>query len=114
MRTRWASDELEILRTHTGVSCKRVAGFASWSDTRCSKRSKMKYAYVGPRIKQKEYAEFSEAIALARSLAVKTVVEYQKRYKEHERLPADPSSFYKDKGWTCWGDFLGTGRGFSG
>ena len=39
-------------------------------------------------------------------------IDYLKWHKKNKPsdLPANPAGFYKNFGWTNWGDFLGTGR----
>ena len=61
----------------------------------------------------KKYQSFSKARKFVHSLGLKGREEwkgYCKSGKKPDRLPADPQSHYKgEKGWTSWGDFLGTG-----
>lgn len=70
-------------------------GWAGWSD----------FLGVVP------YKSFEEARALARTLGIKSSYEWN-RTKSHLRenigLPSGPHNHYKNKGWSGWGDFLGT------
>lgn len=54
------------------------------------------------------YKSIEEAKNAVTKLAIKTRKEYitQKRYKEDKKLPSNPSSFYKNKGWTKWEEFI--------
>jgi hypothetical protein len=55
--------------------------------------------------------DFKSAREFARSLNLKSNVEWQEFIKKNKPfdLPIRPDSSYKNKGWTSWGDFLGTG-----
>ena len=54
------------------------------------------------------YKTFEEAKKAVIKLNIKTRKEYitQKRYKEDVKLPSNPSTFYKNKGWTNWEEFI--------
>ena len=61
----------------------------------------------------KVFRPFAEAREFVRSLGLKTKNEYV-AYAKSGRIPAniplDPNSYYKDKGWNGFADFLGTTR----
>ena len=39
-------------------------------------------------------------------------LDYRNRYKDiHPKIPSTPDVFYKNSGWTNWGEFLATGNG---
>jgi superfamily II DNA or RNA helicase len=63
--------------------------------------------------KRKVKCPFAEARAFARSLKLKTVLEWQ-RYTRSKSFPPDipkaPDQGYAADGWIDWGDWLGTGR----
>ena len=54
------------------------------------------------------YDTYEKAMRATQNLGIKTRKEYvsQKRYKEDVKLPSNPSSFYKNKGWTKWDEFI--------
>jgi len=56
------------------------------------------------------YKTYEEAKLAVNKLCIKTRNEYiaQKRYKEDLKLPSTPNTFYKNKGWTKWNDFIVT------
>ena len=57
-----------------------------------------------------EFLPFEEAREYARSLNLKTQIEWQKWSKSGMRpsnIPGNPAVTYKNKGWLRWGDFLG-------
>ena len=61
----------------------------------------------------REYKPFEEARKFATGLGLKSKDDwsgYIKSGKLPNDVPRDPRSLYKGKGWTDWGDFLGTGR----
>jgi superfamily II DNA or RNA helicase len=61
----------------------------------------------------KTFLPFEEARAFAQKLGLKVQTEWQAYSKSNERpanIPADPSTAYANKGWTNWGDWLGTGN----
>ena len=55
------------------------------------------------------YSLFEEARQIVQKAGIKTLSEYQDRYKELQELglPRSPSIFYKKDGWLGWKDFLG-------
>jgi len=60
----------------------------------------------------KKYRNFTEAKEFARSLGLKTANEWRvfvKSRKLPKDIPHGPNLTYRNKGWTSWGDFLGTG-----
>ena len=66
---------------------------------------------VAPQLKQ--FYPFNEAREFVRKLGIKSVSEWQKYCKSGDKpnnFPSTPQEIYKNKGWTTWGDFLGTGR----
>jgi superfamily II DNA or RNA helicase len=55
---------------------------------------------------------FEEAKKIVRAEGLKSNQHWRK-YSQTKRplnIPGSPDSFYKNKGWTNWGDFLGTGN----
>ncbi|HDV6135631.1 TPA: VPA1269 family protein, partial [Pseudomonas aeruginosa] len=46
----------------------------------------------------------------AQALGIKNQPDYNKRYREAPRLPANPNQAYADAGWIDWYDFLGNER----
>ena len=61
---------------------------------------------------KKDFRDFESAREFVRSLKLKGQVEwndYCKSDNKPEDIPAIPSRTYKNKGWTNWGDWLGTG-----
>lgn len=62
---------------------------------------------------KKDFLPFEESKAFARSLQLNSHrgwKVYRKSGKKPDNIPASPGITYKNKGWTTWGDFLGTGR----
>jgi superfamily II DNA or RNA helicase len=60
-----------------------------------------------------EFRDFDEAKEFARSLELKTVSEWREYCKSGEKpddISGSPHNTYKNKGWTNYGDWLGTGR----
>ena len=60
----------------------------------------------------RQYRSFEEAREFARSLKLKGGKEWQVHCKSGnnpEDIPSHPDRIYKNKGWTNWGDFLGSG-----
>ncbi len=58
------------------------------------------------------YLPYEEARAFVHSLQIKGETQWRNWLKDDnkpEDIPAQPSHVYKDKGWTGWGDWLGTG-----
>jgi superfamily II DNA or RNA helicase len=61
----------------------------------------------------KAYRSFAAAREFAHRLGLSGQAEWQAWIKEGELpsdIPSNPQATYKDKGWTGWGDWLGTGR----
>ena len=58
------------------------------------------------------FRDFESAREFARSLKLKTRVEFQEYVRKYNPvdIPNAPNITYKDKGWVSWGDWLGTGR----
>jgi hypothetical protein len=58
------------------------------------------------------YSPFKEAREFVKNLKLKNYVEWKKYCKSNNlpnSIPRAPDQLYKNKGWTDWGDFLGTG-----
>ena len=58
------------------------------------------------------YQSFTEAREFVRKLNLKSGTywsEYCKSGNKPNNIPRNPDQTYKNKGWTTWGDFLGTG-----
>ena len=68
--------------------------------------------------RQRQYRPFNEARAFARSLGLKSVVEWNNFCRgkfaakgvRPTNIPTDPYSVYSSEGWAGWGDWLGTGN----
>lgn len=61
---------------------------------------------------QREYREFQSAKSFIQSLRLASVNEWKKYCKEGNKptdIPNNPDQYYKDKGWSSFGDWLGTG-----
>ena len=62
---------------------------------------------------KKQFRSFEDAREFAQSLGLKGVKKWRE-YCISGNKPSDISSsphmIYKNKGWTTWGDFLGSGR----
>ncbi len=59
------------------------------------------------------YRPFKEAKKFAHTLNLKTNKDWSKYCKTRDKpkdIPNAPEHQYKNKGWTSWGDWLGTGR----
>ena len=80
----------------------KISGWVDWSD------------FLGTKSKNKrnrKYKSFGEAIEFVHGLKLKNQNEwfsYGKSGNKPEEIPLDPSTVYKDNGWTNWGDWLGT------
>ena len=62
--------------------------------------------------KDRDYRSFVNARKFARTLKLtvtKEWREYSSLKKRPDDIPYNPEKTYKNKGWTNWGDFLGTG-----
>jgi len=58
---------------------------------------------------KKEFRSFEDARIFARSLQLTKVDDWLKYRKSRpSNIPSKPDTFYKNKGWTNWIDFLGT------
>ncbi|MFY8012785.1 MAG: integrase repeat-containing protein [Saprospiraceae bacterium] len=58
------------------------------------------------------WLQFEEARDFARTLNLKNNLEWREYYKSINKslnIPFSPDSYYKDKGWKNWSDWLGTG-----
>ena len=57
-----------------------------------------------------KWESFKKSKNYARSLNLKSKVEWYKFYEENKfpNIPKNPQSLYKNKGWKGWKDFLGT------
>jgi hypothetical protein len=63
--------------------------------------------------KDKTYRSFESAREFAQKLGLKSRTEwelYSKLSDKPDDIPASPNGTYKNKGWTIWGDFLGSGN----
>jgi len=61
----------------------------------------------------RKFFSYEKAKKILLKIKITTQVEYRKRAKSGKLpsgLPLDPAKSYKNKGWTTWGDFLGTKR----
>ena len=60
----------------------------------------------------KEFRSFDDARKFVRKLKLKSKTEWE-IYRQSgimpEDIPSNPNATYKNKGWSSWGDFLGTG-----
>ena len=69
-------------------------------------------ATAPPQLAQR-FLPFEEALAVALSLGLATLFEWQQWSKEGMRprnVPSMPNRVYKDHGWQGWGHWLGTGN----
>jgi len=53
------------------------------------------------------YQTYQEARKAVETLGIRYLKDYQKRYKEDAKLPAQPNKTYANRGWKNWADFLG-------
>ena len=63
--------------------------------------------------KDRKYLSYEECIKFAQESNIKSASEWRKYYKEKklpDNFPNSPDVVFKNKGWKCWGEFLGTGR----
>jgi hypothetical protein len=68
------------------------------------------YDFFGTEKKQFKkifYPTYEEAQQAVQRLGIRTMSEYQFRYKEDPLLPSNPRIIYKNKGWVDWNDFFG-------
>lgn len=63
------------------------------------------YDFLGTK-KPNLYPTYEEAKAAALAINIKNGTDYEARFTEDERLPANPKLVYKSIGWTGWKDFL--------
>ena len=58
------------------------------------------------------YLTYKKAKMKIQNNKIQNNIDYLKWHKKNKPsdLPANPAGFYKNFGWTNWGDFLGTGR----
>ena len=79
----------------------KEAGWSSWAD------------FFGTNNRRDiDYLPFEEAKKIVRAEGLKSNQHWRK-YSQTKRplnIPGSPDSIYKNKGWTNWGDFLGTGN----
>jgi superfamily II DNA or RNA helicase len=67
--------------------------------------------WLGSKHKKGSWRTFGDAQNFARHLKLRTQEEWQKWAHSNQRpddIPAYPQGAYKSKGWTNWGDWLGT------
>ena len=68
---------------------------------------------TNPGFKGYEYLSYDQAILIIHKLKLKSQKDwysYLKSKKKPNNIPSAPSSYYQNKGWTSWGDWLGTGK----
>ena len=61
---------------------------------------------------RRNFVTFNDAKKFAKSLKLKKAADWSKYLKNNKRpsnIPWHPDTYYKNKGWNGWGDFLGTG-----
>jgi len=56
------------------------------------------------------YPTYAEAQAAAQALGIKSLPDYNKRYRDDPRLPSNPAAIYAGTGWIDWYDLLGNER----
>jgi len=59
----------------------------------------------------RDFLNYSEAKLVVRSFKLKSTNEWKEYVKKNqlpENIPRGPASYYADKGWSSWGDWLGT------
>lgn len=62
-------------------------------------------------MKKIKFLNYEECRKFIITLGIKTKSEWKDYCKSGNRpknIPSNPNDYYKDKGWTSWGDFLGT------
>ena len=88
------------LPSHPHVIYQRI-GWTNWAD------------FFGTNNRRDiDYLPFEEAKKIVRAEGLKSNQHWRK-YSQTKRplnIPGSPESIYKNKGWTNWGDFLGTGN----
>lgn len=78
-------------------------GWKSWGDWLGSK-------YIANQ--QRKYREYESAKSFIQKLGLESVGEWRNYCKSGNKptdIPANPGQYYKDKGWSGFGDWLGTG-----
>ena len=63
--------------------------------------------------RKQNFPNFTYAKKIVRKLSFKNIDDYQKAVSTNKKIknfPYAPDQAYKNKGWSSWGDFLGTGR----
>jgi superfamily II DNA or RNA helicase len=68
------------------------------------------YNFFGTKRKHSKkifYPTYEEAQEAVQKLEIRTMSDYQFRYKEDPLLPSNPNSIYNNKGWVSWYHFLG-------
>jgi hypothetical protein len=83
------------------------AGIVDWLGNETEKRI---------RLTSQNYLGFDDAQKFVRKLKLTTSLEFKQQIKSHmipENIPKSPQTFYLKKGWTGWGDFLGTITNFN-
>jgi hypothetical protein len=61
----------------------------------------------------RQYMDFDDAKEFAQKLNFKSRIDWQKYLNSNKKpkdIPNNPDHVYKNKGWTTWGNFLGTGN----
>jgi len=62
---------------------------------------------------RKKFLDFTDAQKIVRTYGLNTREDwwkYCKSQKKPDNIPTNPNSIYKNKGWSGWGDWLGSGR----
>src|SRR5687768_14832090 len=99
----WArSDERPIDIPKVPIAVYKHKGWMSWGDWLGTDRIA---SY------KKVYRTFEEARLFARSLGIRTEsewIDWAKGELRPDDIPAHPYGVYKHKGWTSWGDWIGT------
>ena len=81
----------------------RSKGWAGWGDW-------LGTGTVAPSLR--EFRPFAAARACSRGLGLKSQAAWRDHCRDGKRpqdIPSDPNRVYRGKGWTTWGDWLGTG-----
>ena len=77
-------------------------GWVSWSDFLGTKN-------ISPQ--NRNYKSFEEAKKFVQTLNLTSISKWVNYYRSNhlpKDIPKTPNNFYKNKGWTNWGDWLGT------
>lgn len=91
----------DILQSPNSVYNKK--GWNGWGDWLGSK-------YIANQ--QREYREYQSAKSFIQKLSLESVGEWRNYCKSGNKptdIPNNPDQYYKDKGWSGFGDWLGTG-----